>query len=336
MALLLASCGSSPPHTSISLVPVSNGSSHAWHWTVECSAGPVAGAACRGAGPVLGFAQLNGDEWNLGGIASAGSLDMSVSPQGTVTIQGRFATTPPCTARTCLAPGAYTWVRGYPDVSYGISQCHAATSPPEAPDLPLPVRLDSIPPSLIGVTAYSASTSGVTYDIAYDLWLHQTGTKQPCMSDGTLEIMVWTDYNEQALLPSSLQVGSASIPFAVGRVAHSGTHEWSIYASNIYRGGKTAPWGGTLWFVPDRAATVGRGRVSVDLSAVLLAAGQLLRDSYGWPDPARRYWLDSAPFGVEFGPASANPMDAGPSRFSVRISAYCLDVRSTLPDASCN
>jgi len=261
---------------------------------------------------------------------------MSVSPEGKVTIEGRFATTPPCTARTCLAPGAYTWVRGYPDVSYGISQCHASTSPPEAPDLPLPVRLDSIPPSLIGVTAYSASTSGVTYDIAYDLWLHQTGTKQPCMSDGTLEIMVWTDYDAQALLPSSLQVGSATIPFAVGRVAHSGTHEWSVYASNIYRGGKTAPWGGTLWFVPDRAATVGRGRMSVDLSAVLLAAGQLLRDSYGWPDPARHYWLDSAPFGVEFGPASGNPMDSGPSRFSVRISAYCLDVRSTLPDASCN
>jgi len=278
---------------------------------------------------------MNGDEWNLGGAANAGSVDISVSPHGEVTIEGRFASTPPCTARTCLAPGAYTWVRGYPDVSYGIAQCQASTSPPQSPLLPLPMRLDSIPPRLIGVTAYSASTPGVTYDIAYDLWLHQTGTSRPCMSDGTLEIMVWTDYDEQALLPSSLQVGTASIPFAVGRVTHPGAHAWSVYASNIYRRGKTAPWGGTLWFVPDRADAVGSGRVSVDLSAVLSAAGQLLRDSYDWPDLARHYWLDSAPFGVEFGPASGNPMDSGPSRFSVRISAYCLDVRTTLPDATC-
>jgi hypothetical protein len=147
--------------------------------------------------------------------------------------------------------------------------------------------------------------------------------------------MVWTDYNEKALLPADMQVGRASVPFAVGGVAHSGTHAWSVYASNIYQRGTTAPWGGTLWFVPDRADLVGHGRVSVDLSAVLAAAGQLLRDDYAWPDLSRHYWLDTAPFGVEFGPASGNPVDSGPARFSIRISAYCLDVRSTLADASC-
>jgi hypothetical protein len=260
---------------------------------------------------------------------------MSVNSQGALTIQGRFASAPPCTAQTCLAPQAYTWVRGYPDVSYGISQCHSDTSPPESPQLPLPMRVGTIPPGLVGVTAYAASTSGVTYDIAYDLWLHQTGTKRPCMSDGTLEIMVWTGYDERALLPSAMQVGTASIPFAVGRVPHSGAHEWSVYASDIYQRGKTAPWGGTLWFVPDRADAVGHGRVSVDLSAVLGVADQLLRDNYRWPDLSRHYWLDTAPFGVEFGPASGDPADSGPSRFSVRISAYCLDVRTTLLDATC-
>ena len=333
--LLLASCGSSPGREGVWLLPASTGISHSWHWTGQCPAGPAAATGCRSAGPILGFAQVSGDEWNLGGGANTGSLNMSVNSRGALTIEGRFDSAPPCTAQTCLAPQANTWVRGYPDVSYGISQCQAGTSPPESPQLPLPMRLGLIPPRLVGVTAYSASTSRVTYDLAYDLWLNQTGTKRPCMSDGTLEIMVWTDYDEQALLPSAMQVETATIPFAVGRVQHSGAHEWSVYASDIYQRGKTAPWGGTLWFVPDRADVVGHGRVSVDLSAVLVVAGQLLRDNYRWPDLSRHYWLDTAPFGVEFGPASGDPADSGPSRFSVRISSYCLDVRTTLPDATC-
>jgi len=278
---------------------------------------------------------VNGDAWNLGGKPNAGALGISVTSRGAVAIDGRFASTPPCTEPTCIAPSANTWVRGYPDISYGISQCHAGASLPESPRLPLPMRVDSIPPRLIGVTSYSADAGDITYDIAYDLWLHQTGTKRPCMSDGSLEIMVWTDYDERALLPTSLQVGTASIPFAVDRVSRSGTHAWSVYASNIYRGGRTAPWGGTLWFVPDRASLVGHGQVSVDLSAVLSAAGLLLHRNYGWPDLGTHYWLDTAPFGLEFGPAGGDPVDSGPSRFSVRISAYCLDVRSTLPDATC-
>ena len=86
---------------------------------------------------------------------------------------------------------------------------------------------------------------------------------------------------------------------------------------------------------PGPADVVGHGRVSVDLSAVLSAAGLLLQDNYGWPDSAQHYWLDTASFGVEFGPASGDPMDSGPSRFSARISAYCLDVRSTRWRAAC-
>jgi Glycosyl hydrolase family 12 len=306
-----------------------------WHWTAQCPLGPATSQGCSGTGPVLGFAQLNGDEWNLGGAPSAGSVSMSVDSRGTVTIDGSFAGTPPCTEPTCLAPSAYTWVRGYPSVLYGINQCHAGTSPPVSRRLPLPMRLASIPADLIGVTAYSAHTSQVTYDVAYDLWLHQTGTKQPCRSEGTLEIMVWTGYDARALLPASMQVGTASIPVAVDGAVRPAARAWSVYASNIDVGGRTAPWGGTLWFVPGSADMAGHGRLSIDLSAVLSASGLLLRHDYGWPDLGAHYWLDTASFGVEFGPPSGNPLDSGPSRFSAQISAYCLDVRSTLANAPC-
>ncbi len=336
VVVLPAACGSAEPNrTGISLLPDPGASGHVWLWSAQCPVGPTAGAGCGKAGPILGFAQLNGDEWNLGGAANAGSVDMSVGSGGAVTIEGRLASAPPCTAASCLASSANTWVRGYPDVSYGITQCHADTSPPASPRLPFPMRVDSIPPHLIGVTAYSAQASQVTYDIAYDLWLHPTGTKQPCLSNGTLEIMVWTDYDAAALLPPSMQVWAATIPFAVNRVVRPGTGAWSVYASNIDSGGRTAPWGGTLWFVLDRGDIVSDGLVSVDLSAVLSMAGRIVHVVYGWPDLGRHYWLDTAPFGVEFGPATGKAWDSGPSRFSVRISAYCLDVRSTLPGAGC-
>jgi Glycosyl hydrolase family 12 len=218
---------------------------------------------------------------------------------------------------------------------YGIDQCHAGTSPPVSRLLPLPMRLAAIPPHLIGVTAYVAKTAQVTYDVAYDLWLHDTGTKQPCRSEGTLEIMVWTSYDERALLPASMQIGTASIPLAIGRAASPGAQAWSVYASNIGMGGRTAPWGGTLWFVLSQAHVAGHGRVSVDLSAVLGAASRLLEDNYHWPQVGRHYWLDTAAFGIEFGPASGGPLDSGPARFSMQISAYCLDLRSTLRHAAC-
>jgi len=342
IALLVAACGSAdPPPSGVALLPVQGASSRSWQWTPQCPFGPShpsaskASKGCEQAGPVLGSAQLNGDEWNLGGAASAGSVDMSMGSTGAVAIKADFARTAPCTAPACLAPSAYTWVRGYPSVLYGINQCHADTSPPKSPQLPLPMRLVSIPPHLIGVTAYSASTPEVTYDVAYDLWLHQTDTRRPCNSEGTLEIMVWTDYDARALLPGSMQVGTATIPSAVNGVARRGTQTWSIYASNIDPNGRTAPWGGTLWFVPGQADVVGHGRVSVDLSAVFAAAGQLLQRNYGWPDMARHYWLDTASFGVEFGPASGDLVGSGPSRFSAQISAYCLDVRTTLMTATC-
>src|SRR5262249_38301311 len=142
-------------------------------------------------------------------------------------------------------------------------------------------------------------------------------------------------YSARAPLPPSLQVGTATIPFAVDGAVRSATRPWTIYASNIERDGRTAPWGGTLWFVPDRADVARSGRVSVDLSAVLWSAEHLLQENYGWPALGQHYWLDTASFGVEFGPPSGNPADSAATSFSARISAYCLDARSNVLDARC-
>lgn len=333
---LITGCGTASKPVAargVALVPAPAAGRHTWRWTGRCPLRPVAGGGCAKGGPILGSAQLNGDGWNLGGPAKAGALDMSVGSGGAVTIDGRFAQTAPCTASTCLAPSAYTWVRGYPNVLYGIDQCNARTSPPPSRRLPLPMRLDSLPPHLTGVTAYSAHTSDVTYDVTYDLWLHPSATKRPCRTQGTLEILVWTDYDARALLPAGMQVGTATIPSAVDGVARPGSRTWAIYASNVFGGGRTQPWGGTLWFVPAATDVVHSGRVSVDLSAVLSAAGRLLRDNYGWAPLGARYWLDTASFGIEFGPPGGEPLDTGPSRFSLRLSTYCLDAATALADA---
>jgi hypothetical protein len=337
VTLLLAGCGSRAPLAAgvVTVVPASPGTADLWRWNARCTLAPAAATGCRGAGPILGVAQLNGNEWNLGGPASAGSVAMSVASSGTVSIEGHFARTAPCTDSACLAPSANTWVRGYPNVLYGIDQCRADTSPRSSSRLPLPLRLDAIPPHLIGVTAYSFRTPRATYDVAYDLWLNPTGTKRPCRTSGTLEIVVMTDYGAGALPPDSLRVGTAEIPVAVGEAARAGGQPWSIYATNIGRDGWTAAWGGTLWFVPGRADVVRQGRVSVDLSAVLAAAGRLLHDNYGWREPAQHYWLDTVAFGIEFGPPGGNAYDSGPSHVSGRISAYCLAVGMTLQAATC-
>jgi hypothetical protein len=197
------------------------------------------------------------------------------------------------------------------------------------------MRVSAIAPDLIGTTAYSSQTSRVTYDIAYDLWLNNSGTKRPCRTDGTVEVMVWTDYDQRALLPGSMQVGMASIPFADGGVIEDGKQAWSVYVSNVYQRGQTAPWGGTVWLVLSAADVVPRGTVSVDLSSVLSAVGALLQDNYGWSNFGKSYWLDSIPFGMEFGPQSGTLTGTGSSYFSLSVSSYCLDVGTTLSHAGC-
>lgn len=327
------------PGARVRLLPDIAAKGEVWDWTAQCPSGPSGPStpgACATSDPNIGLAQLDGDEWNLGGgQATAGSVRMSLGSPGTLAVRGDLPSAPPCTEPTCLAPSANTWVRGYPNVLYGMSQCHASTSPPESPHLRLPMVVSAIPSDLIGTTAYSSQAQQVTYDIAYDMWLNPTGTRAPCHTAGTVEVMVWTDYDARALLPGSMQMGTASVPFAVDGVENSGTADWSVYATNIYPGGQTAPWGGTIWFVLDQANVISKGTVSVDLSRVLSSAGALLTDHYDWGSFVKGYWLDTVPFGIEFGPQSGTLAGAGPSYFSLDISSYCLNVAVKVAKATC-
>ena len=85
----------------------------------------------------------------------------------------------------------------------------------------------------------------------------------------------------------------------------------------------------------NRSDVVSRGTVSVDLSAVLSAVGALLHNDYGWIDFRSSYWLDSIPFGMEFGPQSGTLTGSGSSHFSLNLSSYCLDVGTTISHAAC-
>jgi hypothetical protein len=336
VAALLAGCGRPAAGVRVGLLPGAAARGQAWNWTARCQFGPSTAGACAPSGPVVGRAQLEGDEWNLGASdTTAGSVGMSVDTSGTLVVNGRLPSAPPCTSGACLAPSANTWVRGYPSVLYGTNQCHAATSPPASPKLPLPLAVRSLPSDLIGTTAYSAETSQVTYDVAYDMWLSKSGSKTPCTTDGTVEVMVWTDYDAEALLPATMQVGTASVPYAVNGVAHTGQDAWSIYASNIFPQGRTQPWGGTVWLVLNPADVVKDGTVSVDLTSALAGVGTLLQNDYGWTDFRDNYWLDTIPFGLEFGPQAQDSYGRGPANFSLNLSSYCLALGTTVAKAAC-
>jgi hypothetical protein len=100
----------------------------------------------------------------------------------------------------------------------------------------------AIPSDLNGTTRYSSQTRHITHDVAYDMWLSQSATTTPCETDGTVEVMVWTDYNIRAPVPDSLKVGTTDVPFAVNGIANRDSNAWSVFVSNIDRGGHTAPW----------------------------------------------------------------------------------------------
>ena len=336
LAPVLAACGpSSAGPIRVSLLPDTSLRAN-WDWSARCPLGPYVHGACKASGPVVGVAQLNADEWNLGnGTVGKGTLHMALGSTGGLVVQGDLSSAPPCTQATCIAPSANTWVRAYPNVLYGMNQCHSSTSPPRSRILPLPMRVGAIPHDLIGVTAYSVQRPQVTYDVAYDLWLNRSDTKRPCKTDGTLEVMVWTDYDARALLPASMRVASESIPYEADGQVKDGSQAWSIYVSDVYQNGQTAPWGGAVWVVLDNNDLVSKGTVSVDLSSVLSSVGALLENDYHWSGFSRRYWLDSIPFGMEFGPESASNSGAGSSYFSLKLSSYCLDVGTTLRDSEC-
>ena len=179
------------------------------------------------------------------------------------------------------------------------------------------MTVGSIPSALVGTATYDLQRSHATYDVAYDMWLNASDTKTPCTTDGTLEVMVWTAYNDRALLPDSLKVGMATVPYAVNGSVDPGNQAWSVYVNNVFRSGHTQPWGGTVWLVLDAAHTVTTGTVSVDLGTALEAVGGLLENNYGWTDFRSNYWLDTIPFGMEFGPEDREPVRLGPGRLLV-------------------
>ena len=243
---------------------------------------------------------------------------MSMTPPGGLTVRSDLPVAPPCTAATCLAPSANTWVRGYTNVSYGKNPCRAGTSPAGDRALRLPVKVSALPTDLVGTTSYSSEASQTTYDIAYDMWLNPSGTQHPCRTQGTVEVMLWIDYDRQAFLPSTA-VASVSIPYAVGGVAHGGTNAWTAYVLNVYRSGKTSAYGGTVFLVLNAGDVVPAGTVNVDVTKALSAVGHLLQQDYGWSDFAGHYWLDSIPFGMEVGPANAQPWGNGSTEFTLNL-----------------
>ncbi len=316
-------------------MPFAAGATGRWEWTPTCRIGPAIPGGCAEAGPHLGFAQLAGNAWNLGGDATTGSVSITVDRAGHLRLAAGLTSAPPCEKAWCIAPEANTWVRGFPSVLYGVDQCHAATSPPQQPDLRLPIRVDAIPPNLVGTTTYEVRPTDLTYTVAYDMWLHPSDTATPCQTTGTLEVMVWTDHSDTAGLPDTMRMANASIPYSVDGDASSGTDAWRVYASNIYPRGETAPWGGTVWLVLDDHLRVDRGTVSVDLSVAFAAVGGLLRDLYGWDDIGRTHWLDAITFGLEYGPADAEVHGDGPVDFSLQISKFCLGVGTSVTETRC-
>ncbi len=341
IAGVLAACGQSATATAtaksgpsakrIPLVPSAASAGGSWDWSAACPVAPRSPSGCAAAGPMLGPAQLAGDEWNLGGASTAtGSVNMSVGADGALAVRGNLSDAPPCTATNCLATQANTWVRGYPSVLYGIDQCHAATSPAQSSKLRLPARLDSIPSDLVGRASYDAQAAEVTYNVSYDLWLSPSDTTTPCQTDGTLEVMIWTDYGAKALLPDSLIVGAVKVPYSVDGVVRSADQSWmTVYVSNVHGDGHTVPWGGTIWLIPSAANTTRQGTVAVDLSSALSEVGSLLEHNYGWPSLGSSHWLDTIAFGMEYGPLGGDPYAGGPADFAWDLSSYCLLVGTT-------
>jgi Glycosyl hydrolase family 12 len=332
----VAACGQSrQPHRPITLLPNSSAKGQSYEWNATCQFTPVAAAGCAQEGPILGAAQLAGNEWNLGTHAGTQSVSVTASSAGALQVSGNLAGAPPCTASTCLTRQGNTWVRGFPSVLYGTDQCHADTSPSPSAEFQLPARVDSIPADLVGRTTYNAQGAKVTYDVAYDLWLSPSATKTPCQSDGTVEVMIWTGYDAQALLPAALKLGTTTIPFSVNGTFNGGTDAWSVYATNIYGNGHTVSWGGTVWLVLNTPHATQQGTVTVDISAALADVAALLQRNYGWTSFESTYWLDTIAFGMEYGPQDAQPYSSGPAQFSLNVSKYCLQVGTTAAATTC-
>ncbi|MDA8182832.1 MAG: protein kinase [Actinomycetota bacterium] len=348
--------------TTVTLLPAP-GPARSWVWTAWCPFVPTGkGNSCTSSGdPNRGSVQLNGNLWNLGGgFGTSGSLTMSQDHFGGIDMHGDFPAVPPCTSsnatglQPCVVPQGGTWVRGYPELTYGENvQCGNPppnTSAPTSPTLPLPVQLSGMKGGdLVGTTDYTANPGQITYDISYDMWLNPAKSEH-CTGAGTIEVMVWLNDSGTKAGPPGSALMKASIPYTLNGHRSTGDGAWSLYQST----GLSASTGGTVWVVLNKADSprptprlhpkdpkVG-GDVSVDLSAAFSEVGKLL-SAKDHVNDFRSYWLDSIPFGVEFGPASGDstykPGDT--SYFHFDVSRFCLskDVHpstaQTLPPVAC-
>ena len=203
-------------------------------------------------------------------------------PEGALTAAGEnFPARRRARSPHASRPSANTWVRGYPSVLYGINQCSAATSPPVSPACGFPCDVSSIPADLIGTTSYSLGrhTSPTTSPTTCG----STTRTPPGRARQTERSRSWCGPTTiKGLLPESVQTGTASVPFKVNGTLDPGNGAWSVFVSNVFRGGAYQPWGGTVWFILNEANVVNTGTVSVDLSTVLSEVGTLLQNNYGW------------------------------------------------------
>jgi hypothetical protein len=276
---------------------------------------------------------------------------MGINSSGGLQIQGDFPRAPACLALNCPAPNADTWVRGYSEIGYGNpnagnapADCLVNSNPPaNALGLKLPTQLKDIAGDLIGTTGITFNMSKVTNDVAYDMWLNNTGDSV-CEPNGTLEVMVWLDYDQGALLPSNLESSdhppiSYSVTNSSGQSTYySGKNAWSLYSYNLEDSGQTAAGGGTVTMVLN--AGIGnslQGSVSVDLSNVFSDVGSYLQSEYKWSNFEKTYWLDNIEFGTEFGPlnGASTGNAVGPAIFGLGVSSFCLGVGTTIETARC-
>ena len=337
--LLLPDPTSAVPAThtdSIRLLPVPSAGGRVWNWSAACPLGPRTGAHCQGAGPVLGRAQLNGDEWNLGVTKPAeGVVRMTMTPTGGLTVRGQLPVAPPCTAATCLAPSANTWVRAYTNVSYGKNPCRAATSPAGDPALRLPVKVSALPTDLVGTTSY------VVAGVADHLRHRVRHVAQP--------------FGHPAALPHPRDRRGDGVdrlrPPGAPSLAPGRDHEHPLRRGR--RRPSTGPTpgrpmsststgpGGPHRTVPPSSScstpgdVVPAGTVSVDVTKALSEVGTLLERDYGWSDFASHYWLDTIPFGMEVGPVNAQPWGTGSTNFTLGLSSYCFGLNATVAHPKC-
>ena len=234
-----------------------------------------------------------------------------------------------------MAPSAFTWVRGYPNVLYGINQCYAGTSPSTSPRLPLPMRagLDPAPPD--------RRDRLFRPDVAGHLRRYLRPVAAPERHKAAVQVAGHArDTGLDRLRRSRAAAGrhagrDGEHPLGRRPGRPPGLAAWSIYASNIYTDGRTAPWGGTLWFVPPPGRRR-RPRPSERRPERSARGGRLLlHDNYGWPELGQHYWLDTASFGVEFGPPSGVPTGRRPVALLRADLRLLSRRRMTLLTASC-